>query len=245
MASSRQNENCYNRFIRSIQITECFNVARTLLLDLDGTLVDTVPDLASALNRLMASRGLAPFSHKETAAMVGDGVTVLVGRAFAARGLTPDARAVGDFAGDYGRHAAVESQPYPGIPALLAELTGEGWRLAICTNKPEAAARALLEALDLMKLICAVGGGDSYPARKPDPSHLLATLRDAGGEAGSAVMVGDHANDVVAARGAGVKSVFVTWGYGPPAMAEGADAVAHDLPELVASLRRLMPPGAR
>ncbi len=218
-------------------------MARILLLDLDGTLVDTVPDLAAALNRLMESHGLAPFSHAGTAAMVGDGVAALVRKAFAARGRTPDAGTIASFATDYGAHAAVESRPYPGVPALLRDLAAEGWRLAVCTNKPEAAARSLLTALDLMPLLCAVGGGDSFPVRKPDPEHLRATLRAAGGEAAEAVMAGDHANDVAAARGAGVKSIFVTWGYGPVAMAKGADAVARDVPELAAALRRLMPVG--
>jgi phosphoglycolate phosphatase len=216
-------------------------VARTLLLDLDGTLVDTVPDIAAALNRLMGSRGLAPFGRPETAAMVGDGVAALVRRAFAARDRAPDDRAIEDFGADYGAHAAVESRPYPGIPALLQDLAAAGWRLAICTNKPEAAARALLDALGLAPLLCAVGGGDSFAVRKPDPAHLLATLRQAGGDPAAAIMVGDHANDVVAARGAGVKSVFVTWGYGPAAMAEGADAVARNLAELAAALARLVP----
>ncbi len=221
-------------------------MTRTLLLDLDGTLVDTVPDIAAALNRLMDGRGLALFGHAETASMVGDGVAVLVRRAMAARGVAPDsadiASAIADFAADYGAHAAVASRPYPGVPAMLRDLAAKGWRLAVCTNKPEAAARALLEALDLMPLLCAVGGGDSFPVRKPDPAHLIATLQAAGGAVSGAVMVGDHANDVAAARGAGVASVFVTWGYGPIAMAVGADAVAHDLPELVAALGRLMPP---
>ena len=218
-------------------------MVRTLLLDLDGTLVDTVPDLASALNRLMRTRGLQPFGHKETAAMVGDGVAVLVGRAFAARGLAPDDTAVAEFAGDYGRHAADESRPYPGIPELLRDLAAEGWRLAVCTNKPEAAARSLLEATGLLPLLCAVGGGDSFPVRKPDPAHLVETLRSARGSSGHAIMIGDHANDVVAARGAGLKSVFVTWGYGPLTMGEGADAVAGDLPALRNAIARLLPPG--
>jgi phosphoglycolate phosphatase len=126
------------------------------------------------------------------------------------------------------------------VPEFLRHVDEAGWRLAICTNKPEAAARALLESLGLMKFLCAVGGGDSFPVRKPDPAHLLATLREAGGDPAAAIMVGDHANDVAAARGAGVKSVFVTWGYGPAAMAEGADAVAHDLTELQAALPRLV-----
>jgi phosphoglycolate phosphatase len=216
-------------------------VARTLLLDLDGTLVDTVPDLAAALNRLMISRGLAPFSRRETELMIGDGVTVLVGRAFAARGGSPDAQAVADFSRDYGAHAADESRPFPGIPAFLRDHAAAGWRLAICTNKPESAARTLLDSLGLMPMLSAIGGGDSFPVRKPDPAHLLATLRAAGGEPAGAVMVGDHANDVVAARGAGIRSVFVTWGYGPIEMAKGADAVATDIPALTAAIERLLP----
>jgi phosphoglycolate phosphatase len=212
-----------------------------LLLDLDGTLVDTLPDLAAALNRLMGSRGLALFSHPETALMIGDGVAVLVGRAFAARGLTPDEQAVADFSRDYNAHVADASRPYPGVPEFLRDHAAKGWRLAVCTNKPAAAARALLESLGLMQFLCAVGGGDSFPVRKPDPAHLLATLRAAGGEPETAVMAGDHANDVVAARGAGVKSVFVTWGYGPRAMAEGSDAVAADIAALAAAVERLVP----
>ena len=218
-------------------------MAPTLLLDLDGTLVDTVPDIAAALNRLMEQRGLAPFDPAETASMVGDGVAVLVRRAFAARGRTHDAADIVDFGRDYGSHASVESRVYPGVPALLRDLSAEGYRLAVCTNKPEAAARSLLAALDLLPLLCAVGGGDSFPARKPDPAHLRATLVAAGEPDGAALMVGDHANDVVAARGAGLKSVFVTWGYGPIAMAESADAVARDLDELAAAVRRLLPVG--
>jgi phosphoglycolate phosphatase len=227
----------------SIQITECFTVARTLLLDLDGTLVDTVPDIAAALNRLMRSRGLARFTRPETALMIGDGVSVLVRRAFAARGREPDSEAISDFNRDYGAHVAEESQPFPGVPEFLRIASEIGWTMAICTNKPESAARALLETLGLLPLMRAIGGGDSFPVRKPDPAHLLATLRAAGGAPGRAVMVGDHANDIAASRGAGVKSVFVTWGYGPAAMAAGADAIAADLPALTAAIEQLVPPG--
>ena len=119
-------------------------------------------------------------------------------------------------------------------------LTAEGWRLAVCTNKPEAPARALLRAFGLDGLIAAIGGGDSFPVRKPDPAHLLATLKAAGGDPAHAVMAGDHANDVAAARGAGVPCVFAAWGYGPPEMAEGAAAVADDFAGLVRIARRLV-----
>jgi len=216
-------------------------VARTLLLDLDGTLVDTVPDIWATLNRLMVSRGLPTFSQPETAAMIGDGVAVLVRRAFAARGVAPDAEALIDFSRDYDTHVADASQPFPGVPEFLRDAAANDWRLAICTNKPESAARTLLTTLGFLPLLRAIGGGDSFPVRKPDPAHLLATLHAAGGDPAHTVMVGDHANDVAAARGAGVKSVFVTWGYGPIAMAAGADAVASDIPALAAAIQRLVP----
>ena len=89
-------------------------------------------------------------------------------------------------------------------------------------------------------LFAAIGGGDSFPVRKPDPAHLLATLEAAGGEPAHAVMAGDHANDVAAARGAGVPCIFAAWGYGPPSMAEGAVAVAQDFAEMVTIARRLL-----
>lgn len=216
-------------------------MARTLLLDLDGTLVDTAPDICTTLNRLMRSRGLAPFTLAQTAAMIGDGVGVLVQRAFAARALRPDDQAVAEFGRDYGAHVAEESRVFSGVPAFLQEFADAGWQMAVCTNKPAAAARQLLDDLGLGHLLRTVGGGDSFPVRKPDPAHLLATLRLAGGEPAAAVMVGDHANDVAAAHGAGVKAIFVTWGYGPLAMGQGADAVAGDIPALRRAIEQLVP----
>jgi len=207
-------------------------VPRTLVLDLDGTIVDSVPDLAAALNRLMALRGLAPFSLADTAHMVGDGVQRLVERAFAARGATADAAAIEHYVADYGRNYAVASRLYPGVAATLASLRAAGWRVAVCTNKLEQPARELLDALGLAGAFAAIGGGDSFPVRKPDPAHLLATLRAAGGVPERAVMAGDHANDVAAARGAGLPVIFAAWGYGHPEMATGADAVAHEFTEL-------------
>jgi phosphoglycolate phosphatase len=220
-------------------------VARTLLLDLDGTLVDTVPDIAAALNRLMATRSLPLFNHAEVAAMVGDGVAVLVARAFAARGLEPDAEALAAFAADYEAHVAVDSHLFPEVRPVLDGLAEEGWQFAVCTNKPERAARTLLQALGVLPLLRAIGGGDSFPARKPDPAHLLATLARACGEVGQAVVVGDHRNDVLAARQAGLPCIFAGWGYGAPAMAEGSTAVARDFAEAAAMADRLVSPSSR
>jgi phosphoglycolate phosphatase len=145
-----------------------------------------------------------------------------------------------EFSADYGAHAVVETTAYPGVADGLKSLADEGWRLAVCTNKPEAAARALLAGLGLASLFAAIGGGDSFPVRKPNPAHLLATLKAAGGQPNRAVMAGDHANDVAAACGAGLPCIFAAWGYGPPWMAEGAVAVAQDFPELAAIARRLL-----
>ncbi|HEY1411899.1 MAG TPA: HAD-IA family hydrolase [Rhodopila sp.] len=216
-------------------------MVRTLLFDLDGTLVDTVPDLTAALNRLMRARGLPEFSRPEVAAMVGDGVAVLVARAFAARGREPDTGAVAELTADYTAHVAVESVLYSGVPAVLGGLAGDGWRLAVCTNKPEKAASALLEALGLLPLLSAIGGGDTFPTRKPDPAHLLSTLSRAGGRADAAVMVGDHHNDVTAASAAGVPAIFAAWGYGSAGMAEGSAAIARDITEAAAIANRLLP----
>ena len=214
---------------------------RTLVLDLDGTLVDTVPDLVAALNRAMAERGLAGFNRADTAAMVGDGARVLYTRACAARGAASDEGGFDAFLADYTAHAAVESRAFPGAVEALGAMRAQGWRFAVCTNKPAAATHALLDALELSPWFAGVGGGDSFPARKPDPAHLLMTLAAAGGDAGAAVMVGDHRNDVLAAAGAGVPCIFAGWGYGPAAMGQGAAAVAEGFPAVPGLAGRLVP----
>lgn len=214
---------------------------RTLLLDLDGTLVDSVPDLAASLNRLMAARGLPPFAMPEVAGMVGDGVRVLLARAFAARGGAPDAQDLDAFMTDYAAHLTDATRPYPGAATALERLRGAGWSIAVCTNKPEALARGVLDGTGLLPLVSAIGGGDSFPVRKPDPGHLRATLARAGGDAAAALMAGDHRNDIHAARAAGIPAVFAAWGYGAPGMEDGADAVAADFAELTEIALRLRP----
>jgi phosphoglycolate phosphatase len=214
---------------------------RCLVFDLDGTLVDSAPDLAAAVNRLMVSRGFAPFTLAEVTAMVGDGVQVLLDRAFAARGATADGRALADYSADYGANFAVATTPFPGTEAALRQMAEAGWRMAVCTNKPEAMARDVLKATGLADYFAAVGGGDSFPVRKPDPAHLLATLAAAGAEASRAVMVGDHRNDILAATGAGLPGVFAAWGYGPLAMADGAAAVATAVADIPGIAERLRP----
>ncbi len=214
-------------------------MARTLLLDLDGTLVDSAPDLAASLNRTLAPLA-TPFTPAEITPMIGDGVAALVRRATAARGLPDSPETLRRFAEDYGDHAAELTRPYPGVREGMQALAHAGWRLAVCTNKPEATAHAVLAAVGLLPMLAAVGGGDSFATRKPDPAHTLATLRRAGGTPGDAVAVGDHQNDILAAAGAGVPCIFAAWGYGSPAMARGAAAVAKAFAEVPALAERLL-----
>ena len=219
-------------------------VRPTLVLDLDGTLVDSLPDLRASLNRLLATRSLAPFAPAEVAGMVGDGAAALVRGAMAARRRTAADADIADFLADYSAHAADETRPFPGAEPTLAIFRAQGWRLAVCTNKPAAPAKALLDALGLLRSFDAVGAGDSFPTRKPDPAHLLATIAIAGGDPSAAVMVGDHRNDVAAGAGAAVPVIFAIWGYGAKETASGSAAIAErfdELPSLAAGLLRASP----
>jgi len=201
-------------------------VLRCAVFDLDGTLVDSAPDLHAALDRLMAVKRLPGFARAEVVAMIGDGVRVLLERAYAARGIALDEADLQHFMTDYEANAAVLTRAFDGIPELLGGLRDAGWRLAVCTNKPEGAARVLLSGLGLDGHFSALGGGDSFPMRKPDPGHLRATLAATGAAPENAVMIGDHRNDIDAARGAGVRAIFAGWGYGPHSMAGGAPIAA-------------------
>ena len=213
-------------------------MTRIAIFDLDGTLVDSAADIHASLDRLMAAQGLAGFSRAEVIGMIGDGVRALVTKALNARDRPFDETALDAFVADYTAQATVLTRPFEGIPAALDALAAAGWRMAVCTNKPEEAARLLLADLGLADRFAALGGGDSFPVRKPDPGHLLATLAAAGGAKDRAVMIGDHRNDVQAAAGAGVPCIFAGWGYGPAHMAEGAPIAAtpHDLPRMIAAL---------
>ncbi len=204
-----------------------------LVFDLDGTLIDSLPDLAAALNRLLAARSLPELTPAEVAPMVGDGTKKLVERAFAARGRAAEAADHDAFVADYTAHATVATRPFPGVEETLAALRDAGWRFAICTNKTVAATTIVLRALDLAHWFVAVGGGDSFAAHKPDPRHLRGTIEMAGADAGRTVMVGDHKNDIAVAKACGVASIFAAWGYGNAATADGATAVARRFEELV------------
>jgi len=206
---------------------------RAVIFDLDGTLIDSAPDIAAVVNRVLAADGLAPHSLEAVRGMIGDGAKQLLERAFAAHGVRAEPRHLAAFLVDYNANPVVETVAYAGIPPVLAELREAGHPLGVCTNKPIGPALKILDALDLAAFFGTVVGGDSTPYKKPDPRHLAAAL--AGLEVGEAVMIGDHDNDMLAAAGLGLPGIFATWGYGQTEAVLTANTPL-DLPELIARL---------
>ncbi len=206
---------------------------RAVVFDLDGTLIDSLPDIATAVNHVLAVRGLEALPPLQVEKMIGDGAKVLLDRAFAARGAKAGEADFSTFMDWYTVHGTDETRPYPGMEDALAALQRAGHPLGVCTNKPEVAAREILASLKLDRYFNVVTGGDTTPYRKPDPRHLAATLAALGEQ--EAVMVGDHFNDMAAAKGCGIPGIFAAWGYG----AAESDYVAQnalELPGLVAGL---------
>ncbi len=184
---------------------------RALIFDLDGTLIDSEPDLRAALNRLLADRGLSPLGAAAVRAMIGDGAKKLVERAFAAHHRAAGPSEFAEFLEDYEANATVATVVYPGIEPVLAALQAAGHKMAVCTNKPEQAARDVLQTLGLAHFFAAVVGGDG-PHRKPDPRHLAQALAALGETDG--IMIGDHQNDQAAAQGLNLPFIHAAWGYG-------------------------------
>jgi len=187
-----------------------------LVIDLDGTLVDSLPDLLEVLNEVLGDFGVPTLSAAEAKPMIGDGTLKLVERALAARGVTPDhvRAAQARFLALYEARPARLSRPYAGAPEILARLAGEGWVFALCTNKPERATHLVLRALDLERCFRAIITGDSLPQKKPDPAPMRAALAALEVSPERAVAVGDHANDLRAAGAAGLRAIFARYGYG-------------------------------
>ena len=217
----------------------------TIAFDLDGTLVDTAPDLVGTLNMLLKEEGLPPLALTEARPFIGRGAKWLIERGFQAAGAPlEEARApelFDRFFAHYLAHIADESQPFPGVVAALDELKAQGARLAVCTNKRTDLSVALLDALDLSRRFDAVIGADAAPAPKPDPRHLTTAVAAAGGVMERAILVGDAGTDAGAARAAGAPLVLVSFGYTEvPARDLQPDLLIDHFDELVDGCARLL-----
>jgi phosphoglycolate phosphatase len=215
---------------------------RAVVFDLDGTLVDTVGDLATALNRTLAELELPPHAESTVRTMVGGGLTKLLERALAAHGAALEApeqdAALARLFAHYAADPAARSRLYPGTIETLAALAESGIACGICTNKPETIARHLLHALGIAEAFGTIQGSDNGFPRKPDPTGLAHVVAVLGAVPETALMVGDSAIDLDTARSAGLKGVvLVSYGYSVAPVTElGADAVINHLHELVPAL---------
>ncbi len=216
-----------------------------LVLDLDGTLVDSLPDIQISLCHALAQLGRRGVDLHEARSMLGDGAEVLAARALALTGgpfpgHTPQ-RLLAIFLDHYERHSADTTRCFEGVEQTLEVLAGQGHRLGICTNKPHQATVDLLRVLGLTPRLHAVLGGDLLPVRKPDPEHLWATVRAMGARGLPAVMVGDSEPDAAVAERAGVPFVLAAYGYARAPLDQlRADAVIQRFDQLPDALERLL-----
>jgi phosphoglycolate phosphatase len=217
---------------------------RTVVFDLDGTLVDTAPDLIDALNVILEREGMAPVPLQSARNMIGAGAKKLLergleldGRTF---GLAELSRLTDDFIAYYADHIADRSRPFDGLEAALDDLAGRGYRLAVCTNKLEWLSKRLLDRLDLSARFAAICGADTFGVAKPDPAIFRQTVARAGGDVSSAIMIGDAGPDVGVARRAGVPVIGVSFGYTEvPIIDLKPDRVIDHMSELRAAIEAL------
>ncbi|MFZ3226588.1 MAG: phosphoglycolate phosphatase [Xanthobacteraceae bacterium] len=189
----------------------------TIVFDLDGTLIDTAPDLISTLNIILAREGLPPVEYDSARRMIGGGAKAMIERALATEGRASSKaeldRLFAAFIEHYAAHIADHSRPFPQLEATLEHLAGEGHRLAVCTNKLEWLSVRLLDMLQLTRHFAAVCGQDTFGVQKPDPRMLRLTIERAGGETTRAIMVGDSGTDIRTSRAATVPVIAVDFGY--------------------------------
>ena len=217
---------------------------RTIVFDLDGTLVDTAPDLINALNFVLEREGLAPVPLHAARNLIGAGARRLIERGLELEGrnvsLAELARLTTDFIAYYAEHIADHSKPFDGLEAALDELAA-GYRLAVCTNKLEWLSKLLLDRLKLSDRFSAICGADTFGVSKPDPSFLKQTVARAGGQLASSVMVGDAGTDIGVARRAGVPVIGVTFGYTEVPIVElKPDKLIHHMSELRGAVELLL-----
>ncbi len=221
------------------------NSVRTVVFDLDGTLVDTAPDLITALNFVLDREGMPPIPLKSARTMIGAGARRMIERGLEAEGRVASpadiSRLTSDFIDYYAAHIAVASRPFDGLEAALDDLAARGYQFAVCTNKLEWLSKKLLDELGLTPRFAAICGADTFGVSKPDPVILQQTVARAGGRLASAVMVGDAGPDVGVARRANIPVIGVEFGYTEVPIADlKPDLLIGHMRDLPAAVERLM-----
>ncbi len=216
----------------------------TVIFDLDGTLVDTAPDLLNSLDHVVGKAGLPPVNRHAIRDTISLGARAMIDEAFRRQDIQLAAprldKLFAEFIEFYQHNIAVDSRPFPGVTEVLELFQQRGTKLAVCTNKREALSKQLLAELGLTKYFRALAGADTFAFRKPDPAHLLETIRMVSGDPSASVMVGDSGTDIKTAKAAGVPVVAVDFGYSSIPVSEyDPDAlISHfdELPPVVALL---------
>ena len=215
--------------------------AATIVFDLDGTLVDTAPDLIDTLNVVFAREGLPPLAYETARNLIGGGAKAMIAHGIEAEGrvVAPAKleRMFADFIVHYTAHVADLSQPFPGLIGALDALAARGCQFAVCTNKLEHLSILLLEKLKLADRFAAIVGQDTFNIQKPDPEILRRTIAAAGGNPQRAVMIGDSATDIRTARAASIPVIAVDFGYSERPVAEfGPDRIISHFAQLPAAV---------
>lgn len=208
-----------------------------IVFDMDGTLIDSLPDLANSARYLMQSYQLPSVTDQDVRLMIGDGIKVLVERLLAHAGNAASKidiqEATDRFIAYYVEHSTDYSRPFEGAVQAMEEFKKRGWKIALCTNKITSAAKLILEQLKIDHFFDAVGGGDLFADKKPHACHLEGIMKMLNADPAKTVMVGDHINDILVAKNAKVAgSVYAAWGYGPAEIGKQATLVANTLLEL-------------
>ena len=217
-----------------------------VVFDLDGTLIDTAPDLIGTLNLVFEQEGLPAISMDDARALIGAGIRPLIEKGLKDQGFNLPVEEVdaifARYLDHYRDHIADLSRPFPGLEPALELLQGDGYRLAVCTNKYEHLSMRLLDALGLKERFAAICGQDTFPMKKPDPQSLRLTIERAGGDPARAVMVGDSETDVFVARAASIPVIGVDFGYTLVPMSElKPDRLISHFDDLRGAVRELLP----
>src|SRR5450755_3672193 len=220
--------------------------AQTIVFDLDGTLIDTAPDLVDTLNVVFAREGLPPVAYETARNLIGGGARAMIARGIEAEGrvLEPPKleQMFDDFIAYYTTHVADRSRPFPGLIDALDALAAGGYRFAVCTNKLERLSVLLLEKLELADRFAAICGQDTFGIQKPDPEILRRTVAAAGGNPPHSIMIGDSSTDIRTARAAGIPVIAVDFGYSERPVSEyGPDRIISHFEELSAAIAAVSP----